>query len=54
MYCCRVSEDMEYRFAENKNDEDLSCSRVIYHKTGFSNYPVRLDKEIFQLILWII
>jgi len=39
---------MEYRFAENKNYEDFSCGRVIYHQSGFSNYPVRLASEIFQ------
>ena len=39
---------MEYKFAPNENYEDLSCGRVIYHRTGFSNFPVRLASEIFM------
>lgn len=45
---------MEYKFAPNENYEDLSCGRVIYHRTGFSNYPVRLASEILQQGLEII
>jgi len=39
---------LEYKFASNENYEDLSCGRVIYHRTGFSNFPVRLASEIFM------
>ena len=39
---------LEYKFAPNENYEDLSCGRVIYHRTGFSNFPVRLASEIFM------
>lgn len=39
---------MEYKFAPNKNYEDLSAGRVIYHKKGFSNFPARLASEIFM------
>ena len=42
---------MEYKFTENKNYEDFSCGRVIYHQPGFTNYPVRLASEIFQRCL---
>jgi len=39
---------MRYRFAENKNFEDLSCGRVIRHGTGNTNFSVRLADEIFM------
>ena len=39
---------LEYKFAPNDNYEDLSCGRVIYHRAGFSNFPVRLASEIFM------
>ena len=45
---------MEYKFAPNENYEDLSCGRVIYHRKGFANYPVRLASEILQQGLEII
>lgn len=45
---------MQYRFVENDNYEDLSCGRVIFHKAGFANYPVRLVCEIFMRCLEII
>ena len=46
--------DMPYKFSQNANHEDLSCGRVIYHKAGFTNYPVRLVCEIFERCLHII
>ena len=42
---------MQYKFADNRNYEDLSCGRVIYHRTGFANFPVRLASEIFMRCL---
>jgi len=45
---------MQYKFIENTNFEDLSCGRVLYHKTGFPNYPVRLACEIFMRCLEIL
>ncbi len=39
---------MEYRHCENRNFEDLACGRVIIHRTGFPNFPVRLAHEIFN------
>lgn len=38
---------MEYRYCENKNFEDLASGRVILHRAGCPNFPVRLAQEIF-------
>ena len=38
---------MEYKYCENKNFEDLACGRVIYYKSGMTNFPVRLAQEIY-------
>lgn len=38
---------MEYKYCENRNFEDLSSGRVILHRTGYPNFPVRLAQEIF-------
>ena len=38
---------MEYRYAARENFEDLACGRVLIHRTGFPNFPVRLAQEIF-------
>lgn len=38
---------MEYRYCENKNFEDFACGRVIYYKSGMTNFPVRLAQEIY-------
>lgn len=38
---------MVYKYCENKNFEDLSSGRVIFHRTGYPNFPVRLTQEIF-------
>jgi SAM-dependent methyltransferase len=38
---------MQYKYCENNNFEDLSCGRVIIHRTGFPNFPVRLAQEIY-------
>ena len=45
---------MAYKFTGNRNYEDFSGGRVIYHQPGFSNYPVRIASEIFQRCLEII
>jgi len=42
---------MSYKFTENANYEDFSGGRVIYHNSGFTNYPVRLACEIFMRCL---
>lgn len=38
---------MEYKYCQNKNFEDLACGRVIYYKSGMTNFPVRLAQEIY-------
>ncbi|NLN41976.1 MAG: hypothetical protein GX160_08360 [Clostridiales bacterium] len=38
---------MEYKYCENKNFEDLACGKVIYYKSGMTNFPVRLAQEIY-------
>src|SRR5690554_7951621 len=38
---------MEYKFSPKGNYEDFSCGRVIIHKTGMPNFPVRLAQEIY-------
>jgi len=39
---------MIYKFAERSNYEDFAAGHVIYHRPGFTNYPVRLASEIFM------
>ena len=39
---------MEYLYAPNDNYEDYASGRVIYHKSGFATFPVRLASELFQ------
>lgn len=36
-----------YKYSEHKNFEDLASGRVIAHKAGYPNFPVRLAQEIF-------
>lgn len=38
---------MEYKYSNDGNFEDLACGRVIYHRPGMTNFPVRLAQEIF-------
>ncbi len=38
---------MEYKFAAKQNYGDLSSGKVIYGKSGNTNFPVRLGNEIF-------
>lgn len=45
---------MNYKYIENKNFEDYASGRVIYQKSGFPNFPVRLSSEIFMTCLDII
>lgn len=42
---------MVYRYCENKNFEDLASGKVIAHKSGYPNFPVRLAQEIFSRCL---
>lgn len=38
---------MVYKYCQNNNFEDLASGKVILHRTGFPNFPVRLAQEIF-------
>lgn len=38
---------MQYKHCHNDNFEDFASGRVILHKSGFPNFPVRLAQEIF-------
>ena len=42
---------MVYKYFPNNNYEDYSSGRVIYHKSNYPNYPVRLVGEIFYRCL---
>ena len=42
---------MNYRFIENQSFEDFASGRVIYHKSGVPNFPVRLAGEVFMTCL---
>lgn len=43
---------MIYQYCENKNFEDLASGRVIVHRAGYPNFPVRLAQEIFCRCLY--
>lgn len=36
---------MVYRYCEKENFEDLASGRVILHRGGYPNFPVRLAQE---------
>ena len=38
---------MQYKYCQNENFEDYASGRVILHKHGFPNFPVRLAQEIY-------
>ena len=38
---------MVYKYCENRNFEDLASGKVIVHRAGYPNFPVRLAQEIF-------
>ncbi|MCI9540444.1 MAG: N-6 DNA methylase [Lachnospiraceae bacterium] len=38
---------MVYKYCENKNFKDLASGKVIVHKAGYPNFPIRLAQEIF-------
>lgn len=38
---------MEYKYCQKTNFEDFACGRVIYQKSGMTNFPVRLSQELF-------
>jgi len=42
---------MNYRYIDDQNFEDLASGRVIYHRSGLPNFPVRLAGEIFMTCL---
>ena len=50
----KVGDYLNYKYIENKNFEDYASGRVIYQKSGFPNFPVRLSSEIFMTCLDII
>lgn len=39
---------MVYKYFPDGNFEDFSSGRVIYHKAGYPNFPVRLAGEVFS------
>ncbi len=43
---------MVYKYCENKNFEDLASGKVIFHRAGYPNFPVRLAQEIFCRCLY--
>lgn len=43
---------MLYKYCENKNFEDFASGKVIYHRPGYTNFPVRLAQEIFCRCLY--
>ncbi len=38
---------MVYKYCENRNFEDFASGRVLLHRTGYPNFPVRLAQEVF-------
>ncbi len=42
---------MVYKYLENRNFEDLASGKVIVHRAGYPNFPVRLAQEIFSRCL---
>lgn len=38
---------MQYKYCGDENFEDLSSGRVIIHRSGTTNFPVRLSQEIY-------
>ena len=38
---------MNYRYCQDGNFEDLASGRVLIHRSGYPNFPVRLAQEIF-------
>jgi len=38
---------MQYKYCQNENFEDFASGRVILHKHGYPNFPVRLAQEIY-------
>ena len=41
---------MVYKYCENRNFEDLASGRVLLHRTGYPNFPVRLARENLSLL----
>jgi len=39
---------VKYKFADNRNYQDLSSGRVLYNLPGTTAFPVRLASEIYQ------
>lgn len=42
---------MVYKYCEDRNFEDLASGKVIVHRAGYPNFPVRLAQEIFSRCL---
>jgi len=43
---------MVYKYCKNENFEDLASGKVIVHRAGYPNFPVRLAQEIFSRCLF--
>lgn len=43
---------MVYKYCENRNFEDFASGKVIVHRTGYPNFPIRLAQEIFCRCLY--
>lgn len=42
---------MNFKYCNGENYEDFACGKVIYHRPGMTNYPVRLAQEIYKRAL---
>ena len=42
---------MQYLFSQSDNFSDFASGHVLYHKAGLTNFPVRLQEEIFMRCL---
>jgi len=40
--------NLNYKYYNKESFEDFACGRVIVHKAGMTNFPVRLAGEIFK------
>lgn len=43
---------MVYKYCANKNFKDLASGKVIVHRAGYPNFPIRLAQEIFCRCLY--
>lgn len=50
-YLENIGGNMNFKYCNDENYEDFACGKVIYHKPGMTNYPVRLAQEIYKRAL---